>query len=233
MEKTVERPSLLVLVRHAESVRNVAKKGNVYFADEEARKVIAGIPDQNVPITEFGRQQALQTGRYLRKKFGTPDYFYHSGYKRTVETMENILKMFSEPERKKIKVRKNIFLREREPGYTYDMTRREVQKQFPWLERYWKTFGSFYSRPPGGENLADVAQRVYAFLNMLFRDRAGQKIFVVTHGHALQCFRYLLEHLTEEEVPKIPVDNCGVTAYRYDKKGKRLVVKVANAVYWK
>ena len=34
----VERPSLLVLVRHAESARNVAKKGNRFFLDDESRR---------------------------------------------------------------------------------------------------------------------------------------------------------------------------------------------------
>jgi len=36
------RPALLVIVRHAESVRNQAKKGSVYFADDAARRVEDG-----------------------------------------------------------------------------------------------------------------------------------------------------------------------------------------------
>jgi len=49
------RPVLLVLVRHAESERNVAKKGNRFFLDDEARKSVQGIPDHRTPLTDRGR----------------------------------------------------------------------------------------------------------------------------------------------------------------------------------
>ena len=49
---TIERPSLLVLVRHAESARNVAKKGSRFFLDDESRKAVRGVADHHVPITD-------------------------------------------------------------------------------------------------------------------------------------------------------------------------------------
>jgi broad specificity phosphatase PhoE len=62
-----ERPSLLVLVRHAESARNLAKKGNRFFLDDESRKAVQGVPDHHVPITDEGRRQAEVTGRAPRR----------------------------------------------------------------------------------------------------------------------------------------------------------------------
>ena len=47
-----DRPSLLVLVRHAESARNVAKKGSRFFLDDESRKAVLGVADHHVPITD-------------------------------------------------------------------------------------------------------------------------------------------------------------------------------------
>jgi phosphohistidine phosphatase SixA len=78
-----------VLVRHAESERNVAKKGNRFFLDEEARKSVRGIADHQTPLTARGLLQASTTGIALRRDFGLFDYAYHSGYRRTRETLEH------------------------------------------------------------------------------------------------------------------------------------------------
>src|SRR5215471_752248 len=110
----MDRPSRLVLVRHAESDRNVAKKGSVFFADDESRRAVKGVPDYAIPLTREGRRQAEITGTALRARFGAFDYVYHSGYRRTVETTEGILRAFSENERAAIEVRQNVFIRERD-----------------------------------------------------------------------------------------------------------------------
>lgn len=134
-------------------------------------------------------------------------------------------------------MRHNIFVRERDPGFAYDMTTSEAETAFPYLHSYWETFGGFFARPPGGESLADVANRAYTFLNMLFRDRAGKKVFVVTHGGTLRCFRFLLERWTYEQALAWPKGqspkNCGVTAYEYSPANGRLVLACYNATYWK
>ena len=68
-----------------------------------------------------------------------------------------------------MRVRHHLFIRERDGGHTYDMTDAEASTAFPWLQDYWATFGPFFSRPPGGESLAQVCERVYAFLQKLAR----------------------------------------------------------------
>ena len=231
----MNRPALIVLVRHAESERNKAKQGKVYFANDDERRAIKGIPDQNIQITEEGRKIAELTGIAIRKKFGAFDYAYHSGYARTLQTLEAILAAYTEEEMGKIAVRHNPFIRERDPGYAYDMTEKEAKKTFPWMHEYWETFGGFFSRPIGGESLADVVQRVYLFLNMLFRDRAGKRVLVVTHGGTLRCFRFLLERWNYEQALHWPegqaAENCGVTAYEFDESEQRLVLREYNTVY--
>jgi 2,3-bisphosphoglycerate-dependent phosphoglycerate mutase len=176
------RPALLVLVRHAESERNMAKKGNRFFLDDEARKSVQGIADHRTPLTARGRLQASQTGDALRHTFGLFDYAYHSGYRRTRETLEHLLCGYPEQERAHIQLRHHLFLRERDTGYTFDMTTAETEAAFTWLQDYRNTYGPVFGRPPGGESLADVAKRAYLFLSMLFRERGGQRVLVVTHG---------------------------------------------------
>jgi 2,3-bisphosphoglycerate-dependent phosphoglycerate mutase len=78
-ESTKGRPALLVLVRHGQSARNVVKKHNRFFLDDESRKSVQGIPDWQVPLTEEGHRQALVTGQGLRARHGVFDYVYHSG----------------------------------------------------------------------------------------------------------------------------------------------------------
>lgn len=233
----LERPAQLILIRHAESVRNKAKKVASYFADDAARRLIKGIPDFRIPLTDVGISQAQKTGVYLRERFGAPDYFYHSGYLRTVQTLDYILRAFPERERVKIMVRMNTFIRERDAGYAYDMTVREAEMIFPWLNEHWKTFGAFFARPPGGESLSDVSQRVHTFINSLFRDRPGKKVWVALHGGTIKCSRFLLERWNYEQAlgwPEgQPPENCSITVYEPDKTGKKLVLKEYNTVCWK
>ena len=49
------RPALLVLVRHGESARNVVKKDNRFYLDDEARKSLKGVPDHRIPLTDEER----------------------------------------------------------------------------------------------------------------------------------------------------------------------------------
>jgi len=232
----VQRPALLVIVRHAESARNQAKKGSVYFADDAARRIVRGTPDHLVELTEDGHKQALETGIAIRERFGVFDYVYTSGYLRTDQTAHGILAAYTEAERARMRVRMNLFIRERDSGFAYDMTEAEAEAAFPWLSEYWHTFGGFMARPPGGESLADVVGRVHTFLDTLFRDRAGQKILVVTHGGTIRCFRFALERWNYEQAQKWPPGqepaNCGVTVYRCAESGDRMDLEDYNTVCW-
>ncbi|MFD0584689.1 histidine phosphatase family protein [Dactylosporangium darangshiense] len=227
-------PALLVLVRHAESARNIAKKGSVYFADDAARQVVRGVPDHLIELTPDGRKQALQTGNGIRERFGTFDYVYTSGYARTEQTAEGILEAYPAAERSAMRVKPELFIRERDSGFAYDMTTAEAEAAFPWLNEYWQTFGGFMARPPGGESLADVAGRVHMFLVKLAARHAGQKILVVTHGGTLRCFRFLLEGWSYSQAQQWPEGgapaNCGVTTYR--GTGSGLELEDYNRVYW-
>jgi broad specificity phosphatase PhoE len=232
----VRRPALLVIVRHAESARNQAKKGSVYFADDAARRVVRGTPDHLIQLTADGQKQAVETGLAIRDRFGVFDYVYTSGYSRTDETAEGVLSAYTAEERARMKVRMNLFIRERDPGFAYDMTTAEAEAAFPWLNEYWRTFGGFMARPPGGESLADVVGRVHTFLDTLFRDRCGQKILVVTHGGTIRCFRFALERWDYLQAERWPPGqspaNCGVTVYRCADSGDRLELDEYNRVYW-
>lgn len=220
-------PDLLVIVRHAESARNLAKAGQVFFADESARADLKHEPDHLTCLTETGKEQASALGEQLLAAFGSFDLVFHSGYTRTRETAERLLQAWSAEERSRIGVRHHLFLRERDVGYAFNMTASEASREFPWLQAHWDLFGRFFARPPGGESLADVATRIHLFLEDLKCERVGKRVLVVTHGGSLRMFRYLLEGWTYEDVverwDREPVPTCAVVAYRQDGDSGRLV----------
>ncbi len=232
----MNRPALLVLVRHAQSQRNITKKKNQFFLNDEARKAVQGIPDHRIALTEEGHRQAKETGVAIRDAFGSFNHVYHSGYTRTIETMNGILDAYSPEERAQMRIRHHLFIRERDGGHAYDMTDAEAAIAFPWLQDYWKTFGPFFARPPGGESLAQVCERVFTFLQKVARTMAGKRVLVVTHGGTLWCFRYVLEGWTyaeaEERFRTGVSRNCAVTSYSYDESDHRRALGEEGRVFW-
>lgn len=55
---------------------------------------------------------------------------------------------------------------------------------------------------------------------MISREYCAERVLLVCHSVIVLCMRYLLEHMTEEEILAIDraeeVANCSVTMYRYD-----------------
>lgn len=228
------RPALLVLVRHGESQRNLAKKRNRFFLDDEARRPLRGIPDHVVGLTDLGWRQARETGIAVRDRFGVFDQVYHSGYQRAVETTTAMLDAYAPHERDRMRVRHHLFIRERDQGHAYNMTDAEAAEAFPWLQDYWTTFGPFFARPPGGESLAQVCERVYTFLQKLARTMAGKRVLLVTHGGTIWCCRYVLERWTYAEAERRfateHILNCSVT--HYELQNGRLQLRDTGAVFW-
>lgn len=209
-------PSLLVVVRHAESTRNVAKAGQVFFADADARRGLEAEADHHAGLTEVGSEQAKALGARLAAEFGAFDLVYHSGFRRTSETADIVLEAMEQSPAPV--VRESIFLRERDAGYAFNMTKDEADAAFPWLQEYWRTVGPFYARPPGGESLADVAARVQLFFESNERELAGKHVLLVAHAGTVRMIRFLLEGWTVEEAParwrEEPIENASFVAYR-------------------
>lgn len=220
-------PQVLVLVRHAESERNVAKKGNVFFTDDEARKALRATADHRVALTALGHRQAEAAGRSLRARYARFDAVYHSGYARTRQTTDGILAAWPEAERAAMPVAHDLFVRERDTGYGWDMTTAEAEAAFPYLQEYWRTVGPFFARPPGGESVAQVCERVRMFLDRVESAHAGGRVLVVTHGVTLRAFRYLLEgwdyDQMEESLRAHAPRNASITAYETSGDAMRLV----------
>lgn len=228
MESTDKRPSHpdehareIILVRHGESERNVISKAGKFAATSKDLHAYGILPDHKVQLTADGRLQAQCLGLALRD--AVPDaadchVFFDSGYSRAADTLSIILDQLGvSAEEQRIRRRSHLDLRERDPGFTFNMTVTQVNMYFPWWEEYEKVVGGFYARYPGGESVADVCSRVHMFLNSIRRARRDERVFVVTHGRVMIAFRYWLEKWGAADADKLfqegEYENC--TTFRY------------------
>ena len=224
----------IFLIRHGKSIRNKLCHLPYLPDDEELFKKIGHIADRDTPLSEEGFLQAKETGIALCRRFCAPDYVFHSGYLRTIQTAEEIISAYKKHQKEKIKILKDDSIRERGVGYVYNMQESEARKLFPWIINYRELFSDFDFCPPGGESLVHVVDRVGNFIETLAKIPLGKTVFIVSHGRAIQCLMYILlgrDFKAVFEHPQGPVKNCGVTLFEMDKKGL-FVLKEYNKVFY-
>ena len=125
-------------------------------------------------------------------------------------------------------------LREKEFGLLDRLTKHGIREKYPELAKQRSHVGKFYFRPPGGESWCDVILRLRSLTEMLTREHGGQRVLVVAHQVIVNCLRYLLEDLDEEQILAIDrlgdVPNCGLTSYRLDATRGRLQPDLVNFI---
>ena len=229
-------PLKLVLIRHAESERNKALNGSLFLTDPTLLEKVGAVPDHKIHITEEGIEQARLTGERIFTEIGVPDVVIHSGYMRTRQTAEHVMKGLE----KDIPVKEELSIREREGGYTHTLLKDDKEKLFPYLQNYWDIVGGLFARPVGGESLMDVIEnRLRPFLKTLQENYEGKTVFLFTHGRVIQCFRFILDEMTLEEMdafinnPDSCPENCSATVYTYKEDLDKLSLDGWNQVFWK
>lgn len=227
-------PDSIWLVRHGQSAGNVARDQ----AESAAEHWIdIAERDMDVPLSALGRQQAEALGSWFRSlpTHERPDAFLSSPYLRSLETMQLVLATAAYAT--DVRVIHDERLREKEFGILDRMTTFGIKAQYPQLSEQRQHVGKFYFRPPGGESWCDVILRLRSVLDTLTRDYRQRRVLIIGHQVIVNCFRYLLERMTEADIleldRKADVPNCGVTQYVFDTsagaRGK-LVLKLANFV---
>ncbi|ADU48253.1 histidine phosphatase family protein [Intrasporangium calvum] len=209
-------PSELVLVRHAQSVGNLA--------DESARQQGLGrleltTRDADTPLSDVGREQAAALGEYLGRLEPDehPDVVLTSPYERAATTAEIALGRLDH-----VNVLRDERLRERDLGAFDGMTGLGIREAFPEEAERRSLMGKLYYRPPGGESWTDVALRIRSVLSDIRQDYVGKRVWVFTHQAVIMSFRLVIEGLEETKLLEIdrevPLANCSLTTYR-DRDG--------------
>ncbi|WP_245161077.1 histidine phosphatase family protein [Blastococcus sp. CT_GayMR16] len=210
-------PSVLWLVRHGESMGNVA--------DANAQKAGAGrldldIRDPDVPLSDNGRSQAEALGRWLAKlpEEERPTAALSSPFARALTTAQLATAGLD------VRVRTDERLRERDFGAFDGMTGAGIREQYPDEAGRRDLLGKFYYRPPGGESWADVALRIRSLLATEGLRHDCERLIVVAHQAVIMVFRYVLEELTEQELLAVDkeeqVANASLTRYELDGTGE-------------
>lgn len=217
-------PAELVLVRHAESV------GNVADATARARglgRLDLTTRDADTPLSEAGVAQAEALGRYAASlaRRRRPDVVVSSPYERAFRTAVLATAPFED-----VCLVRDERLRERDLGVLDGMTGVGIREAYPEEARRRADMGKLYYRPPGGESWTDVALRVRSVLADIRQDYEGERVWVFTHQAVIMTFRLVLEGLDERQLLEIdrdvPLANCSLTTYR-DREGALELVSFA------
>jgi broad specificity phosphatase PhoE len=205
-------PARLVLVRHAESVGNLARD----LAEANGEQLIdIATRDMDVPLSPTGVEQAARLGTWFASHEPQPfEVVYASPYLRAADTA----RIACEHADITADVVLDERLREREFGVLDRLTRAGIEARFPEEAEARARVGKFYYRPPGGESWCDVALRVRSMLDTMGREHHGERVLVVAHEVVIYVFRYVLERLREVELLQLnrenELANCSVTTYQ-------------------
>jgi len=216
-------PGRLDLIRHGESSGNVA---NDAAHAQKLEMLELATRDMDVPLSERGERQAAALGRWFADQH--PDLIVASPYRRAVDTGRLALDQAGRHDT----IRLDERLREREFGILDRLTRRGIEQLVPEQAALRRALGKFYHRPPGGESWCDVILRLRTVIDTIARDLRGERVLIVCHSVVVLCFRYLLGHMTEEQILAIDratdVANCSLTTY--ELSGNRLELQRFNFV---
>ena len=205
-------PRRLVLVRHGQSLGNVA--------DAEARKAGHGrlaldYRDADTPLSDLGTEQATALGAHLARlpEAHRPEVILSSPYARARGTAETALREAGLDHSLVLDER----LRERDLGIFDGLTGDGIRAEYPEEAERRTKVGKFYYRPPGGESWCDVALRVRSVLADIRQEYADEHVWIFSHQAVIMSFRLVLEGLDEEGIITIdnetPLPNCSMTSY--------------------
>jgi len=190
-------PASIVLVRHGESLGNVALDAALASGSPDIDIAERGM---DVALSDRGAEQAAAVGEWLgRLGSARPTVVLASPYVRAVRTAEiaSGVAGIAGP------VVLDERLREREFGVLDRLTRFGIEQRFPDEVVARSRVGKFYYRPPAGESWCDVALRVRSALDSITREYGGHRVLIVTHEVVIFVFRYVLEQLTEQRLLEI------------------------------
>ncbi len=224
-----------MLVRHAQSVGNVARE-----KAEAAglRQVELNGRDVDIPLSKTGEDQAIALGEWLKQLplAEKPEAVISSPYVRALATAAIALDRAGDG-MKDTPLITDERLREREFGLIDRLTQLGIKHHYPEQAELKTRLKKFYYRPPGGESWCDIILRLRSFLDTLNLEYPNRRVMIVCHSAVILCFRYLFENMTEAEIlrtdrqTKIP--NCAVTSYdlvqdRSLSSGGQYSVKLLN-----
>ena len=180
-----ENKGCIYFVRHGETVWNVENK-------------ICGVTD--VPLTELGHQQAIETGYKILKEGIKADLILYSPLIRAAETAAHISEITGIPARVEPRlIEQNFGKWESTPRNGNEF---KLAKQ------------SFVCSNDGGESHLRVAQRVYNLLDEL-KGNPNKMNILVAHNGIARVVQSYFHDMTNAEYAAFGVKNCAVVRFDF------------------
>ncbi len=213
-------PKIIVFVRHPES------EGSAVGQEQRAAMKI---PNHAYRATERGRKQAEFTRNYLRGRFSEFDAYLASTFIRTQE----LVSLLYPGALVKIDPRLN----EKWDGIFHQLSREEIDKEFPSARRVRERDGWYHHRAPGGENGPDVEFRIRDLNRTLCEEYAGKQILIGCHGRWLILFQRHIHGFPPEEAERRQKTReyfapASVTIYTATSDGNHIQLIDENIVPW-
>ena len=218
----------LVLVRHGQSQWNLENR-------------FTGWTD--VPLSDQGRQEAIEAGKVLKEKGFEFDVAYTSVLKRANDTLDLILNELGE---KDIPIKKSWRLNERHYGALQGLNKDETREKYgadqvllwrrstdvkpPELsvddERYPGNDPKYSELSadelPKTENLIDTINRVMVYWDSDIKKdlMEGKRVIIAAHGNSLRGLIKYLDNMTDEEIIKLELETGNPICYVLDDQLK-------------
>ncbi|MCL4362339.1 MAG: 2,3-bisphosphoglycerate-dependent phosphoglycerate mutase [Candidatus Parvarchaeota archaeon] len=192
----------LCLLRHGESLWNKENRFTGWV---------------DVPLTDFGREQAEKAGQSIKKEGIQFQVAYTSVLDRAIETLEIVMKEIQQ----KIPVIKDSALNERMYGDLQGLNKADTAKKYGEEQVHiWRR--SYDIKPPNGESLEDTQKRTIPFfLNCIMTDiKEGKNVLVSAHGNSLRSIVMYLDNLSKEQVLSLELPTGLPIIYTFTSDGK-------------
>ena len=176
----------IYFVRHGQTVWNVENK-------------ICGATD--IALTEYGHQQAIQTGQEIRKQGLQIDEILYSPLVRAADTARHIAEITDIPARAELRLTEQCFGK-------YEATPRDGAE-------FREAKMHFADRYAGGESMLHLAQRIYNLLDDLREESAHKTYLLVAHNGIARVVQSYFFDMTNEEYANFGVKNCEIVRYDF------------------
>lgn len=176
--------------------------GYVYFvrhgqSDWNVENKICGATD--IPLTELGHQQAIETGKQLIEQGIQADEILYSPLLRAAETARHISEMTGIPARVEERLREQNFGK-------YEGTARDGAE-------FKEAKKQFVCRYEGGESMLHLAQRIYNLLDEIKSESSEKTYILVAHNGIARVIQSYFHEMTNEEYAAFGVPNCTIMRY--------------------
>ena len=178
--------TILVLVRHGQTVWNSQGRWQGWL---------------DSPLTEQGEREARYAADELREM--KIDRIFCSDMERAVRTAAILSEPFGlDPE-------PTAHLRERFYGDYEGLNAAEIAERLPGTRFDPSRHTRETYRPPGGETMAEVRERVDRYLRRLVSDHPGQTLLLVTHSGIVRAVDSICRGQTFDEIwQRVPYNAC-------------------------